>query len=367
MRTCGMKRWRLFGIALAFMTLGIASGCSGRSSQQSAEVKRPQVAGVVTETVSPSQVDEYIETSGTVKAKTVSTISSRIMGTVTSVRVTEGDRVSAGQVIALVDDSDIVQRVRAAEKAVEAARQQRRFADATYERYKNLYDNRALTGQELDQVETQKKIAETEYERASAMLHEAQVQLGFTRILAPLSGIVTEKKTDIGNMAVPGMPLFTIEDISAYRIEVNLDERYAGRVKRGTKAIIVIEAANREIQGNVSEVIPSVDPATRTFLVKISAGGEGLRNGSYGKVSIPVGMKEMLLVRKKAVVEKGQLTGVYTVDSSGIVTFRLIRTGRTYGDMVEVLSGLKAAEKIIVDGVDRAADGGVITPETTKK
>lgn len=126
------------------------------------------------------------------------------------------------------------------------------------------------------------------------------------------------------------------------------------------EARIYIEALGREIRGVIAEVVPSVDPMTRTFLLKISISGEGLKNGSYGKVSIPAGKKEVLLVSKKAIVEKGQLTGVYVVDANSIVTYRLIRPGRVYGDMVEVLSGLNPNERIIVDNVEKAVDGGIV-------
>jgi len=360
MRRDHMKRFGFVTILLLLVPVAVFSGCKGKTNHETREIKRQQVSGVTIETVTLSQADEYIETSGTVKAKTTSIVASRMMGTITSLKVKEGDRVHAGQTLATVDDSDLVQRVRAAEKGVEAARQQKALADITYQRYKRLYDDKALTGQELDQVETQKNVAEMEYERALAMHQEARVYQGFTRVTAPVSGIVTEKKIDLGSMAVPGMPLFTIEDTSGYRLEANLDEKHAGKVKQGMEARIYIEALSREIKGVITEVVPSVDPMTRTFLVKISISGEGLRNGSYGKVSIPAGKKEALLVSKKAIVEKGQLTGVYVVDANSILTYRLIRPGRVYGDMVEVLSGLNPNERIIVDGVEKAIDGGIV-------
>ncbi len=355
-----MKRFGFITILLLLAPVALFSGCKGKAGHETTEIKRPQVSGVTVEDVKFSQADEYIETSGTVKSKTTSIVASRIMGTVTSLKVKEGDRVSAGQVLATIDDSDLVQRVRAAEKGVEAAKQQKALADITYQRYKNLHDEKALTGQELDQVETQKKVAGMEYERAQAMHQEARVYHGFTRVTAPVSGVVTEKKTDLGSTAVPGIPLFIIEDTSGYRMEANLDEKLAGKVKQGMEAKIYIEALGREIRGIITEVVPSVDSMTRTFLVKISISGEGLRNGFYGKVSIPAGRKEALLVNKKAIVEKGQLTGVYVVDANSIMTYRLIRLGRLYGDRVEVLSGLNTNERIIVDNVEKAVDGGVL-------
>lgn len=355
-----MKRFGFITILLLFVPFAAFSGCKGKAAQETALINRQQITGVTVEAVSLSQADEYIETSGTVKAKTTSIVASRTMGTITSLNVKEGDRVRAGQVLTTIDDSDLVQRVRAAEKGVEAAGQQRSLADVTYQRYKKLHDDKALTGQELDQVDTQKKVADMEYERAQAIHQEARVYHGFTRVTSPVSGIVIEKKADIGSMAVPGMPLFTIEDTSGYRLEANLDEKHTGKVKAGMEARIYIEALGREIKGVITEVVPSVDPRTRTFPVKISSSGEGMRNGSYGKVSIPAGKKETLLVSKKAIVEKGQLTGVYVVDTDSIVTYRLIRAGRVYGDKVEVLSGLNPNERIIVDNVDKAVDGGIV-------
>ena len=355
-----MKRFGFITLLVLFITAAGLSGCKGKADHESAQINRHQITGVTIEAVPLSQADEYIETSGTVKAKTTSLVASRIMGTITSVRVKEGDRVGAGQILATIDDSDIAQRVRAAEKGVEAAGQQKALSDVTYQRYKNLHDDKALTGQELDQVDTQKKVAEMEYERAQAMHQEARVYQGFTRVTAPVSGVVIEKKSDMGSMAVPGMTLFTIEDTSGYRIEANLDEKYAGKVKQGMEARISIDALGREIKGVITEVVPSIDPMTRTFLVKISISSEGLRNGAYGKVSIPAGKKEALLVNKKAIVEKGQLTGVYVVGADSVVTYRLVRAGRVYGDKVEVLSGLNPDEKIIVGNVDKAVDGGIV-------
>ncbi len=356
-----MKHFKLVTILLLPALLAALSGCKGNAGQERRELKRQQVAGVTLETLQPSQADEYIETSGTVKARTTSIVASRTMGTITSITVKEGDRVRAGQVLATIDDSDLVQRVRAAEKGVEAARQQKALADITYQRYKNLHDEKALTGQELDQVETQKKVADMEYERAQAMHQEARVYQGFTRVTAPVSGVVTEKKADMGSTAVPGNPLFTIEDTSGYRIEANIDEKLAGRVKQGMEVTVSIEALGRELKGVITEVVPSVDPNTRTFLVKIAVSGDALKNGFYGKVSIPVGKKDALLVSRKAIVEKGQLTGVYVVDANSIITYRLIRAGRIYGDKVEILSGLSPNERIIIDGAEKAVDGGVLT------
>jgi RND family efflux transporter MFP subunit len=327
-------------------------------------------------------VDEYYETSGTVSARTISTVAGRMMGTVTSIKVKEGDRVSAGQLLLTIDDSDVAQKVKAAregcneaEKGLEAARENRNLMTVTFQRYSKLYDGKALSGQELDQIGTKKKVADIDFEKAQAVvarakagLKEAEVYQGFTRIVSPVSGVVTGKKTDIGSMAVPGVPLFTIEDDSGYRIDVNGDESLAARIRPGMDAVVFIEALNREVKGKIAEVVPSIDPASRSFLVKIAIKGEGLRNGFYGKVSIPIGKRETLLVPKNAVVEKGQLIGIYTVNKDSVISYRLVKTGRNYGERVEILSGLNAGENVVVGGVERAVDGGLaVTAGAAKK
>ncbi len=345
---------------LLIFSLLLLFGCKDKVKPGTAEVKRQAVTGVTLAEVHPAQVDEYYETSGTVRAKTISVIASRVMGTVTSVKVKEGDRVHAGQVLMTIDDRDVAQRVKAAEKAVEAAKQNKSLMDITYQRYKNLHDEKAISQQEIDQIETQKKVSDMEYERAKAMLAEAQIYHGFTRISAPTSGVVTEKKIELGSMAVPGIPILTVEDNSYFRIEANVDERLSGKLKIGMPVDVIIDSIGQQAKGRITEIIPAVDPMSRTFLIKIDLKMPSLKTGLYGKVLIPEGKREAILVPQKAIVEKGQLVGVYVVDDKGVITYRLIKAGKKYGEQIEVLSGLNGGEKIIVDGVEKAVDGGII-------
>jgi len=367
-------RRTVLALMLVMVSVLLLSGCKEKVKPGSAEVKREQVSGVSVRTVGTTRVDEYYETSGTVAARTVSTVASKMMGTVTSLKVKEGDKVRTGQMLLTIDDSDVLQKVEGAReghkealKALEAAGEQKKLADVTYDRYRKLYDDKALTGQEFDQIETQRKVAEIGLEqaraavgRAEAGVKEAEAYHGFTRITSPVGGFVTGKNIELGSMAVPGAPLITVEDNSSYRIEINADERLAGKIRPGMEASVFIEALNRAITGKVTEVVPSVDPASRSFMVKIGLNDEGLRNGFYGKVSLPVGKKDVLLLPASSVVEKGELTGVYAVDKASIVSYRLVRVGKRYDDNVEILSGVVPGERVVVEGMEHAVDGGVL-------
>jgi RND family efflux transporter MFP subunit len=364
---------RKLGVFIVIVSAALAGGCGEKIKPGTAKVERVRVSGITTETVVPSEVDEYYDTSGTVRAKTISIVASRVMGTVTSLRVKEGDSVAEGGLLLTVDDSDMVQKVKGAQggyrearKALEAADENRKLVDITYQRYKKLYDDKALSGQEFDQVRTQKRVADIDYERAKAALsraeagvNEAKVYHGFTRVTSPVRGVVTDKKIDIGSMAVPGVPLMTIEDNSSYRIDIDVDENLAGKIKPGMAAVVRVDSLDANVRGRVTEVVPSVDPLSRSFLVKIGLKAEGLRNGFYCKVSVPVGKKRTLLVPKGAIVDRGQLTGVYVVGKDSVITYRLVKTGRAYAGGVEVLSGLSPEEKVIIKGVEKAVDGGL--------
>ncbi len=358
-------RWAGMAPMLFFIVVmtSFIFGCRDKVAPGTAEVKRTPVSGVTIAQLNLSPVDDYYETSGTVKAKNVGVIASKIMGSVTSVVVQEGQRVDRGQTLLTIDDSEIAQKAKAAASAVESARQQKQLADVTFSRYAKLYEEKALSGQEFDQVETQKKIAESEFERAKAMLREAQTYQGYAHVRAPFAGVVTGKKIDAGSMAMPGMQLFTVEDTSTFLVEAAVDEKLSSRIKAGTPVDLVIAALNQTIKGKVSEIVPAIDPMSRTFIVKVTVSGAGLKTGIYAKVMIPIGTRDALTVPVSSIVEKGQLSGVYAVDAKEIIAYRLVRTGKHFGSNLEILSGLNPGDKIIVSGADRAIDGGMISEQ----
>ena len=158
MRKIAMKKI-LFAALIPIVIFNI-TGCRNKTSTSTNDIRRETIAGLKIEKVTPSEVDEYYETSGTIAARTVSVVASRVMGTVTSLKVKEGDMVSAGKVLLTIDDSDLAEKIKAAgegykeaEKGLEAAKENKDLTEITYRRYKKLFDEKALSGQELDQVE----------------------------------------------------------------------------------------------------------------------------------------------------------------------------------------------------------------------
>ncbi len=366
-----MKKALIILLSLSIFTL---ISCS--KEEKATLTEAPHIPDIKLTEVQPLTIDDVYEVSGTIRARTVTTLSSRIMGEVTGIYVMEGDRVRQGQLLLTIDDRDYRERLAQAEeayqealKALESARQNKKLADITYERYKRLYDEKALTRQELDQIETQKEVAGLELERIEAMLRrakagleEARLMHGYTRVVSPLNGIVTEKKVETGNMVMQGTPLFTVEDSENYRLEVYLDERFSGKVKKGMRIPVYMESGAEVLEGRIAEIVPSVDPFTRSFLVKIDLNTrKELRTGLYGKARFLTGKKKGILVPERSIVKRGQLTGVYVVDNNGVISYRIVRIGASYPEkeMVEILSGLNPGERIVTDGIERVVEGGI--------
>ncbi len=325
-------------------------------------------------TLTKKDVNDFYETAGTIQAKTISVISSRIMGTINEIFVKLGDKVSAGQQLLLIDDKELQQQVNAAQagyegakKVLETAQSNKALADTTYNRYKQLFDAKALSGQEMDRITNQKEAADLEDKRAQASvqsaeanLHQAKINLDYSRITSPVDGIVTQKNIDKGSMAMPGTALLTIEDVREYKIEVNVDERMANQFTISMPINVIVDSISRTFNADINEIVPSIDTSSRTFVLKavIKDPNEGkLSNGLFARVLIPQKKINILVVPEKAVVRRGQLVGVYVLGEQDRIIFRMIRTSRTFGSDIEVISGLRENEKIIVDGINKVSEG----------
>ena len=230
----------------------------------------------------------------------------------------------------------------------------------------------SVTPQEFDEVSAKYRIASAELERAEnnlrvqkarkkqaeAKVSYAQTRLSFTKISAPFDGIVTAKTAEVGGLASPGSPLVTLEQRGFYRLEVQVGESRLGGVKAGTAVPVEIDAIDKELTGQIGEIVPAADPQSRSFTVKIDIPAvPGLHSGLYGKARFRAGKKELLAVPTAALVEKGQLVGLYVVDDRGVARLRLVSTGKQYGRKTEILSGLSAGERMVVGGLDKISDG----------
>jgi multidrug efflux pump subunit AcrA (membrane-fusion protein) len=375
------KKLYLWPAALVFFWACSRDGEAPGNKSEEALVKDVEVVSI-----QPETVEEAFESVGTVKARKSAVLSSKIVGTIVSVSAQEGDRVKKGQTLMEIDGRELRAELLeaqaaleeadwatgAAESAVASARGQRDLAAATFKRYESLVAKGSVTPHEFDEVNAKYRIAAAELKRAEGNLQAArarqkqaqskvsyaQTRLGYTVIAAPFDGVVTAKIAEIGALASPAGPLMTVEQTDRYRLEVQVGESWLLNVKLGISVPIVIEAIQAEVAGRVGEIVPAVDPQSRTSTIKIDLPSHPLvRSGLYGKARFPGGRREVLLVPSDAVVEKGQLVGVYTVDEEGLARLRLIKTGKRHDRSLEVLSGLAAGDRVVVRGIEKISDG----------
>jgi len=392
-------------LTLIVVTLGIAGASSCARKQEQGATGAPMVQGAKIEMVALQPIDESYEAVGTVRAKTSSIVSSKVMGNIVAMKVHEGDSVHAGQVIVEIDSreariqtqrsgaglvemngalDEVDRSIKAAESNRTAAAANRQLATSTFHRYQQLLERQSVSAQEFDEVRARYDVANAEAESASRVVQSlqakrrqalaridqakadvagSQVYSGYSRITAPIDGVVVSRQADVGSMAAPGAPLLTIENSSAYRLEAAVQESQINKIHLQDQVRVQIDAlGQQELAGTVVEIVPAADPASRTYLVKISItlpGGSQqiIRSGLYGKARFITGQMQAMTIPRKAVVERGQLTSVYVVDQSGIAGTRLVQIGKTYSDRVEVLSGLREGEQIVVDGVAAVKDG----------
>ena len=348
-------------------------GCGDKIKPGEHDVERPLIEGVGIEEVMPVEVTGYYETSGTVRAKNISLVSSKVMGVVEDIKVKVSDPVRKGDLLLSINSPDIEAGVDAAQEALgEAnkrlamAEENKKLAEKTFERFKKLYEEKAVSEQEFDEIKTKRDVAILEYElsqkslgRAEAALSKAEALRDYTIIMSPVNGIVAEKKIDVGSMTTPGMPLFIIDE-PPYRVEVPVDEGMIPSVNTGMPVEVLINALNIKTTGRIGEIVRRIDPLTRTFTIKIDLekSVKPLRGGLYAAARLPVGERTEIFIDEKAVVARGELRGVYAVNEDGVISLRLVKTGKKNNGMTEILSGLNKGDRIIVKGVDKAVDGG---------
>jgi RND family efflux transporter MFP subunit len=367
------------------MVVGL-SACGEKGKQGTAD-SRPVVRDVEVVVVRPVPRETIAEAMGTVRARTTAAVAPQVMGRLTGVAVSEGSAVAAGALLATIDDTTVRAQLSSAEGAVaeaEAAREEvdgaisqaeagKSLAEKTFERFRKLLEGRVVTQQEFDEVEARRTMAVKELERAhrkreqvSAKIVQAKGQadaakamLAFTRVTAPFAGVIVEKRADAGSMAVPGVPLFVLEDPRRHRIEAFVSEAHLPLLRKGTPVQVILDAdPGKPFSAVVTEIDPAIDPASRTFTVKADLPSGRARSGQSGKVRFAAGKGTVLAVPKRAVTRAGGSDGVFTVGApDNVARLSMITLGAEFDDRVEVLSGIEDGARVALSQIDRLADG----------
>ncbi len=360
----------------------VLAGCGTQTEKPAEPVRKTVIAPVAT--LGEAARERKASATGRIEARTRTVVAAQVMGSVRKVGFEVGQSVREGDVLVEIDAAQVIANQAQAEAgrraetqmlvetqaSIEAARAQLELAQTTHRRMAQLFDRKSLTAQEMDEANARLKQAEanlamararqTQVEARIAQAEQgvavASIQAAYTKIRAPFSGVITEKQVQPGAMALPGAPLFTIERAGGFRAVLDVEERLAGTIRSGQRLLLHVEGQEPR-EATVSEVVPSLDPASRSLQIKADLPAmAGLRTGAYVSGEWTLGQSEVLMVPVAAVQERGQMQLVYVIED-GVARSRMVSLGAASGGQREVLSGLRAGERVVAQLTEGVTDG----------
>lgn len=369
-----MKKFSVF----AFLALVLA--CDNPKIPPGFSKDTSQAGMVVQHTalVESKQITQMVEAVGTIRPLTESVIESQVSGQVLKVHVVPGEKVDKGQLLVQLDSRQLntqleqareglahaFNTLNQAQKAIDEAQAGMDQANAAYSRTQTLFEKHVVTSQSLEvdragflqskarleQSREGAKAAESTIRQAREKVKEAEIGLGHASLRAPVLGLVVERLIDPGDLALPGKPLLMIQTSGSLRLEAGIREGLIGKIIQGKSYDVRIETPETKVTAIIEEIAPYADPQTRTFLVKAALPDTpGIYPGMFGRLLIPVQEEKTLLIPQAAVTRVGQLETVNVKSQDhhppGYRSV-YIKTGKIFGDKIEVLSGLTGTETL---------------------
>ncbi len=340
-----------------FAGIGLLALNACSSDKKDAVISNTDSAVVVTVATPSGSGQRDLNISGQVEASQTANLSTRVMGFITMLKVKVGDRVRKGQLLVTISNQEILAKRAQTDAMITEAQAALNNAQKDFNRFTILYNQQSATAKELDNVTLQYNTAKARLEGARQMRNEVNASLGYSSLTAPFSGVVTQKLAEAGSMASPGMPLLTIEQSGSYQVSASVPENAIREIHQGATALVTIRSVSKTIKGMVTQISTSSRYSGGQYIIKVSIpDGDkvGLYAGMYAAISIPVKNPESVqtsgesvLVPLSSIEYKDQLTGLYTIGSNNTALLRWVRLGKTYGDKVEVLTGLEKNEQFI--------------------
>ncbi|MGA7954610.1 MAG: efflux RND transporter periplasmic adaptor subunit [Gloeobacterales cyanobacterium] len=398
--------WSIAGIALV-----LAGGIwtTQHFSQSSPDNKTTQRTTVVplaveTLTVRLKKLPDRLELSGTIQPVDSAVLSTRVMGRIKTLALQEGDRVKKGQVLAQIDVADIAAQSAQAQAGVGQsqaglaqtkanlnqlksqqveARASLKLAKINQSRTAQLRNEGAISQSQLDQANTaldvaQAKVAQIEsairqgeaaITQSQAAIAQAKAGVGATSanisygvIRAPFDGVVIQKLAYEGEMTTPGSSLLKLENTNHLRLEVAVPEADLRFIRLDQSVVVKIDALEEKQTATVKQIVPAADPNSRSFIVKVPLKNSGhLISGMFGRIELPRGTREVIMIPVAALVRRGQLEGVYVVDANNQAVLRWVKTASVRDNQIEIASGLTDGDRIIISHLQQLSDGQSIT------
>ena len=357
----------------------LLSSCNGEKKESIA--KEPAI-GVKVSGASENNNSQFVTASGKIEAENSANLSTRMMGYVTKLHVQVGQKVGAGQLMVSINNTDLQAKKAQVDASILQATAGYNNAKKDYDRFVNLFKQQSASQKELDDMTARYEMAKADLEGAKQMRNEVMAQFSYSNITAPFAGVVTNTFVKEGDMANPGMPLVSIEGASRLQVTAMVSESDITAIKKGMAVKVLVKSSNESLSGKVSEVSLSAKNTGGQYLVKINLDktDSSVLSGMFVNVQFPVAntihpsdseqakqtkTSGKVLVPESALVQQGQLTGIYTIGTGNIAILRWLRIGKNFGNQVEVLSGLSGNEQYIVSADGKLYNGALVIPSPT--
>ncbi|SEI94214.1 efflux RND transporter periplasmic adaptor subunit [Frateuria terrea] len=339
-----MRCHRLPGLALGVVLL---AGCCGSEAPPPRTAVAMDLDSRVVRLQDASREQAW---DGVVEAVHQATVSAQTAGRVVELPYDVNDTVPQGAVIVRFTDVEQKSAHTRAQAQIAAAQAAYDEANASYARVAAIAARGLVARQQLDQERARRDAALATLQAAQAQMREVGQQLDYTVVRAPYAGIVTRRFVQIGESVQPGQPLMAGVSLTDLRVTVQVPQSAVAAIRRQDHAEVLLDDGAHRVAATRLTVFPYADPDTHTFSVRLELPGEntGLYPGMTVKVAFAVGRERRLLVPASALVQRGELQGIYVL-GQGAPQLRQVRTGARYGAAVEVIAGLDDGERIAVD------------------
>ncbi|MDR1652408.1 MAG: efflux RND transporter periplasmic adaptor subunit [Prevotellaceae bacterium] len=338
-----MKKLKFTGILVVVAAVAIGMpGCNKKAADKTLNAADSVVTQQVrAQQASAREVEQTASFTATVLPEAKNSIAPQTPGRIRKIFVEVGNRVAKGQKLVQMD---------AVQQSV--LKTQVDNLQETYNRIEQLYNVGGASKQDLDNAKTQLEVAQTN-------LNNAQEN---TYLLSPLTGVVTARNYDDGDLFNGQAPVLTVMQINPVKLTVNISEAYFPKIKLGMTADVTFDALEGEnFTGKIGLIYPTVDPLTRTFAadVKLPNVNGKIRPGMYGRLNINFGKENRIVISDKSVVKQQGTNDryVYIVNNDNSVSYKKVELGTRIGNEYVILSGIEEGDKVVVDGLAGLIDG----------
>ena len=359
-----------------FVTVLLLINCGGSQSDITNDVVKGIPVNIIT--ANTGSIENIVKFFGNVKAEQAVTIHSTIPNRIVKQNADIGDFVAAGDILAVIDSEKIFQAVTQAEASLEVSKAQYRTAKAEWDRAQRLYVENVVSQSHYESIQAQHDAAASNVKQLEAVLSTAQSQLNDAEISSPITGVISYRALDVGDVAVPQIPLFKVVKMDPVRVHINVIERNVGKIQIGQKARIIVDSYPGIVfWGKVALVNPTLDPMSRTSSAEIKVENTDLKlkPGMFARVEVITDIHENIIVIPKHIIvektalqyEEGRLSAgqvkvnkfVFVVKDS-LALKHTIETGYERGNDIEILSGIDPGVFIVSRGQHQLIDSSKV-------